>query len=272
MKVNFVIVGAQKSGTTALSHFLRQHPEICFCREKEAHYFDREEYFRTGTPDYKIYHGFFDRDPQQHKVIGEVTPIYMYWEPCMKRIWEYNKNIKIIAILKNPIHRAYSGWRMEKLRNAENLSFPEATQNEVERCRENLPDRHRVYSYIDRGFYTEQVRRIFRFFPAQNCLFLKNEDLLNNHQKTLYEIFNFLGISKDVAIKPEIVFSNSSVVGSISKADFMYLKKIYYYEIKQLENMLNWSLESWFRYDPDFKTPSYLMPVVAATKFINKLK
>lgn len=178
-----------------------------FLQGKEVHYFDREEYFRSNLPDYEIYHNSFSYNPQKHKVIGEVTPIYMYWEPCMRRIWEYNKNIKIIVILRNPIERAYSGWRMEKLRNAENISFSEAIRNEIERCRESLSYQHRVYSYIDRGFYTEQVRRIFRLFPRQNCFFLKNEDLLDNHTKTLSRVFDFLEISKDVNIEPEILFS-----------------------------------------------------------------
>src|SRR3954470_7937054 len=152
MRVNFVIGGTQKGGTSALNRFLRQHPEICMPDErKELHYFDREEEFR-GRPNYKHYHANFK--PQRgQRVLGEATPIYMYWEPAPRRIWSYNPQMKWILLLRDPAERAFSHWHMARARDEETLPFAQAIAQEPERCREALPLQHRVYSYIDRGFY-----------------------------------------------------------------------------------------------------------------------
>ena len=149
MRVDFVIGGTQKGGTSALDSFLRQHPEICMpTTRKELHFFDREEENR----DYKKYHANFKPKPQ-HRVIGEASPIYMYWETAPDRIWKYNPKMKWILALRNPVERAFSAWNMETKRGKEKLPFAEAIEKEPERCREALPLQHRVYSYVDRGFY-----------------------------------------------------------------------------------------------------------------------
>ena len=100
MRVDFVIGGAQKGGTSALDSFLRQHPEICMpTTRKELHFFDREEENR----DYKKYHRNFKPKKNQHRVIGEASPIYMYWETAPYRIWKYNPQMKWILALRNPV-------------------------------------------------------------------------------------------------------------------------------------------------------------------------
>ena len=134
MKINFVIGGTQKGGTSALDSFLRQHPEICMPEsKKELHYFDREENF-AGKPNYKKYHANFKPGPA-HRVIGEATPIYMYWNAAPQRIRDYNPEMKWILVLRNPVERAFSAWNMETKRGAENLPFREAVEREEERCR-----------------------------------------------------------------------------------------------------------------------------------------
>src|SRR3982750_3475417 len=126
MKVNFVIGGTQKGGTSALDSFLRQHPQICLPNDlKEVHFFDREEMFRTDKPDYDKYHAHFRPCPQ-HLAIGEASPIYMYWNAAPPRIRAYNADMKWILMLRNPVDRAYSAWTMERNRGAEQLSFEEA--------------------------------------------------------------------------------------------------------------------------------------------------
>src|SRR5205823_5136114 len=157
MRVDFVIGGTQKGGTSALDSFFRQHPQICMPEtKKELHFFDKEENF-SGRSNYKKYHRHFDPNPQQ-RVIGEATPIYMYWNSAPYRIWSYNPKMKWILVLRNPVERAFSAWNMETKRSAEHLSFKDAVDQESVRCREALPLQHRVVSYIDRGFYAHQVR------------------------------------------------------------------------------------------------------------------
>ncbi len=194
MKVNFLICGVQKAGTTALATFLVSHPEIGMANRKEVHYFDFEKNFQNGNTDFAQYHAVFSPQPS-HKLIGEATPIYMYWHEAPKRIWQYNPDMKLIAMLRNPIDRAYSHWNMEFDRKTDTLPFWEALQSEAQRCREALPYQHRVYSYIDRGFYTEQLRRLWMYFPKEHVLVLKNEDLRNQPNETLKKVTDFLGVT-----------------------------------------------------------------------------
>ena len=208
MKVNFVIGGTQKGGTSALDSFLRQHPQICLPNDlKEVHFFDREEVFGGGKPDYEKYHAHFRTEPQ-HRAIGEASPIYMYWNAAPSRIQTYNPQMKWILILRNPVDRAYSAWNMERNRGADKLSFEEAVAREPERCREALPLQHRVYSYLDRGYYSKQVRHLFDLFGRKNCLVLLNEDLQSKHNETLRTVFDFLGVDQSVKVPSSRVFEH----------------------------------------------------------------
>jgi len=190
-KVNFLIVGAQKSGTTALDKYLRGHNEVAMALRKELHFFDNDKFFNQSTVDYSIYHRFFPKNNM--KIKGECTPIYMYLPPVMRRVYEYNSKMKIIAILRNPLQRAFSGWNMQHIRKVDNLDFSSAIRNEASRCREALPDYHRDFSYISRGFYSEQIRRIWHFFPKEQTLFIKHEDLKNSPNVVLEKLSALVG-------------------------------------------------------------------------------
>jgi hypothetical protein len=243
MMVNFIVCGTQKGGTTALDTYLRSHPQICMGNKKEIHFFDNEQFFTTPQPPYEQYHAEFTKLPA-HKLVGEATPIYMYWRDSMRRIWEYNPDIKLIVLLRNPIERAYSHWNMERSRNADAYSFWEAITNEERRCREVLPFQHRVYSYIDRGFYVDQIRRIWHYFDRKNVLILKSEDLQNEPQNTLNHICNFLEVDplKNIEHKTTHATPYSSQMDIREKN---YLLSIFKNEIQRLESLLNWDLKHW---------------------------
>lgn len=241
--VDFAICGTQKGGTSALDAYLREHHEICMADSKEVHFFDNDPLFGNGRPDYFIYHSSF-KPLASHKLVGEATPIYMYWHDAPRRIWEYNPTMKLIILLRNPIDRAYSHWNMELSRNAESLPFWDAIRNEQQRCREALPYQHRVYSYVDRGFYLEQLRRLWRFFPQENVLVLKNEYLKEQPDTALGEICGFLGVDNFESVKPKDVHSRpySSEMGDKEKD---YLRFLFEHEIRGIERVLGWDCSNW---------------------------
>ena len=244
MQVDFVIGGTQKGGTSALDSFLRQHPQICMPEtKKELHFFDKEENFR-GRPNYKKYHANF-RPEKQHRVIGEATPIYMYWNAAPARISSYNPKMKWILTLRNPVERAFSHWNMEKKRGADSLSFGEAVEREAERCREALPLQHRVYSYSDRGFYAHQVERLFETFGKESCHVILTEDLGANHEKTLRQIFEFLGVESGVVPPAARIFEHD-YDEQIEPALRARLIDMFYSDIKSLEALLDRDLSSWY--------------------------
>ena len=241
MRVDFVIGGAQKGGTSALDSFLRQHPEICMpTTRKELHFFDREEENR----DYKKYHRNFKPKKNQHRVIGEASPIYMYWETAPYRIWKYNPQMKWILALRNPVERAFSAWNMESKRDHEKLPFAEAIEKEAERCRMALPVQHRVYSYIDRGFYAHQVRRLFNIFGKESCLVLLSEELRNEHQKTLRRVFEFIGVDSSF-VPPEASVFEQEYSSKIDNQLRERLTDTFQFDIKELEKLLGRDLSAW---------------------------
>ena len=242
MKVNFVIGGTQKGGTSALDSFLRQHPQICLPEKKELHFFDREENF-AKKPNYKKYHAHF-HPAASHRVIGEATPIYMYWNPAPARIWTYNPEMKWILVLRNPVERAFSAWNMETKRGAEQASFREAVVTEAERCRQALPLQHRVFSYVDRGFYAHQVRRLFDIFGREKCLVLLNEDLRYDHTNTLRAVFRFLGVDPSF-VPPEALVFEHDYDESVETGLNTRLREIFQFDIKELERLLERDLSTW---------------------------
>jgi hypothetical protein len=247
MRVDFVIGGTQKGGTSALDAFLRQHPQICLPEtRKELHFFDRAENF-GGKPAYKKYHANFKPAPR-HRVIGEATPIYMYWDAAPSRIWSYNPGMKWVLVLRNPVERAFSAWNMETKRGAERFSFREAVAQESMRCREALPPAPDIL-YLDRGFYAHQVRRLFNIFGQENCLILLNEDLRTNHQSTLRSVFDFLKVDPSFVPPEATVFEHEYDQG-IEPELYSKLMDLFYFDIKQLERLLSRDLSSWSESSP----------------------
>ena len=241
MRVDFVIGGTQKGGTSALDSFLRQHPEVCMPQtKKELHFFDRE----ADDTDYNKYHADFRPKPE-HRVIGEASPIYMYWETAPYRIWKYNPKMKWILALRNPVERAFSAWNMETKRGKEKLAFAEAIEKEPERCREALPLQHRVYSYVDRGFYAHQVRRLFNIFGKEKCLILLNEELRSDHKETLRRVFEFLGVDSSFVPREASVFEQE-YPNKIDNQLRSSLIETFYFDIKELEKFLRRDLSKWY--------------------------
>jgi hypothetical protein len=224
--------------------YLRNHPQICMADRKEVHFFDNEKVYKnTDAPDHSYYHSFFQPQPQ-HRIVGEATPIYMYWYEAPKRMWRYNPCMKLLVVLRNPVDRAYSHWHMERSRNAERLSFWDAIQNERVRCRETLPYQHRVYSYTDRGFYLEQLRRLWTFFPRDQMLVLRNKELRYYPEETLQKVCRFLGVDFFQSIENKTVHAGL-YSSQMSEREREYLNNLYYYEIKGLEAELNWDCSDW---------------------------
>jgi len=242
MKVSFIIAGTQKGGTTALAKFLSEHPRICIPEKKELKYFDRDEYFFGSYPDYDKYHRHF-KYAKNKTIWGEATPIYMYWHRAARRIKKYNPNIKLILILRNPIERAYSHYMMEKKRNFESWPFSRAIRLEKLRCISKFPRQHRVFSYVDRGFYSKQINKLFKYFSPSQILFLKTEDLKYEHRATIDRVCEFLCIDKLESTVGELIFSNK--YKPMNAADKTFLRRKYTKEIERLELLLNWDCSNW---------------------------
>jgi len=244
-KVDFLIIGAQKSGTTAFDSYLRDHYQVCMANKKEVHFFDKEP-FSKNIISYMNYNYKYFKCNNSKMIKGETTPIYLYWDSVPKRIWEYNPNIKLILILRNPIERAYSHWNMERQRGKEKLSFMDALFKEEHRAKKCLPFQDRDFSYIDRGFYTEQIRRYNKYFKTSNILIFKSEDLKNNPQEIIDISCDFLNIDKYKIQNPKTEHTRT-YARKMDKKEKEYLKNIYEDEIRRLEKLLGWNCDDWLK-------------------------
>lgn len=217
--VDFMIVGAQKSGTSALARFLSRHPAIAMACG-EGHVFDSPDYSSDWTPEQ--IDARYARRIERHAdaaVCGESTPIYMLLPDIPAELYRYNPSLKVIVMLRDPVERALSHFAMERARGAEHRPLWFALLAEpwrLWRCRDPRAPASAVrrHSYRSRGAYSAQIRNLFAAFPRDQVLVLGSEDLLRRHDETLEKVFAFLGVSVSVRIPPEIVFKGADLGGA----------------------------------------------------------
>jgi len=214
---DFIIIGAAKSGTTSLYGALADHPYVVPCttsdphfrNTKEVHFFSSgfqrgEDWYRSHFP-LESARRAFEAEHGRPFLTGEASPSYIssYWAPG--RIRQVLPNVKLLAVLRNPVDRAYSQFQMSRRQGIEPLeSFEEATAAEEERLRPevarlsadphyNSPDFGR-WSYLARSRYAEQFERWLEHFPREQFLVFKAEDLLADPAATLDAVHDFLGL------------------------------------------------------------------------------
>ncbi len=223
------------------------HESIFIPDQKELHFFDNEDVpWKDGKAPAVAIHRYHNKfsGAAESTICGEATPIYMYWDPCAERIWRYNPMMRIIILLRNPIERAYSHWSMERNRGNEHEGFSTALAQEDKRCRTALPSQHRVYSYVDRGFYSSQIRRLWRYFGKEAVLILKQEDLIRRPQETLRTTCGHIGVPA-LKVKDSLQSFTGTYAEAMDKKSRETLQKIYKGEVHQLEAMLGWDCKEW---------------------------
>ena len=206
---DFIILGAQKAGTTSLHAYLREHPDVLPCAWKEVHFFDGRNY-RRGEAWYR--RQFLNADDLRalpkfrgrRLIGGEATPYYLFQPQVPERIAKHVPKAKLIALLRNPIARAYSQYQHNVRRDKEPLSFADALKREdellpLEHERKKADpayrsEAHHRFSYKLRGCYAEQIERYYRFFPREQLLIVKSEDLFERPQETYASILDFLDL------------------------------------------------------------------------------
>jgi hypothetical protein len=196
-----LIIGAQRSGTTSIFNYLVQHPDVLPPLGKELHYFDL--HYARGV---NYYRGRF---PYSHRLgrgalTVDATPYYLAHPLAPERAARLLPQVKLIAMLRNPVERALSHYQHELRGGREKLSFvdaidkePERLAGEEERIR-NEPGyyswNHHRYSYLRRGLYLEQLRQWLQHFPRSQLLVLQSEQLFREPAATMATVHAFLGL------------------------------------------------------------------------------
>jgi hypothetical protein len=194
---DFLILGAQKAGTTALYAYLRWHPEIMGPSWKEVSFFDR--HYGRGV---RWYRGHFPLR-SRGRIVGEASPGYLFHPLAPARVRETVPDAKLIVLLRDPVDRALSHYHHEVALGREPLSFEDALDAEPERTRgeEERMAREPGYfshawwdhTYLARGRYAEQLERWFGVFPREQLLGVASEELAADTAGTYQRVLDFLG-------------------------------------------------------------------------------
>ena len=217
---NFLIIGAAKAGTTALYHQLNSHPEIFMSAQKELNYFalkdheinftgpgDMDGIHRTSITKKEEYLSFFSAKHQ--KVIGEVSPLYLYSPMAPKNIFQHIPNVKIIVCLRNPVHRAFSAFMHLRRDKREMINnFQTAFNLDEERKNNGWAE---IWHYRSMGLYGKQLQRYFSLFNKEQILCLIYEDFLKYPENTLKSICEFLGVNSSHNFDSEAKYNKSGI-------------------------------------------------------------
>lgn len=225
--VTFLIAGVQKGGTTALFDYLGDYPDVALSDAKELHVFD-DETRDWAAPDYADYHARFGEPAG--RPCGEATPIYSYWPGALERIRAYNPAMKLIFVLRDPVQRAWSHWRMEYARGAETEPFDWCVRQGRQRLFDaELWGHHREFSYVERGFYGEQMARVLSLFPREQVLVLTSDGLNSDPATTLGAVRKFLALPPAPPPTPRQVHVGREMdyPSRLTSEDVAFLKGVY---------------------------------------------
>ena len=241
--VEFIIMGVQRGGTTSLAHNLSKHQDIYMDKNidpkiSEVHFFDLN--WKKGINWYKKQFNY------KYKLVGEKTPDLINLDYTFPLIQSVNPYIKIILILRNPIERAYSAWKLNVKHFDEKRTFEEAIKYEL-KFKKNINETFYTIAtnYLQRGLYYNQIEKLLKWFPKQNVLILISEVMKENHDKEYKKIYYFLNIPYQ---KQNYDITHVSDDNSIlNKKLYNNLIKYYKEDVSKLEKLLNINLKlTWF--------------------------
>jgi hypothetical protein len=234
---NFIIIGAQKGGTTSLHRYLTQHPDVSGGLRKEVHFFSWT--YEQGL-DWYLAH-FPPRG--EARVVGEASTSYLCHPKVPARIRRDVPNAKLIALLRNPVDRAYSQYQMNVRKGFEALSFEDALEAEPQRLREAgdwATTQWRYSSYATRGLYAEQLAWWFAAFPREQLLVLKSEAFFAEPAAGIAQTLAFLGLDAWSPVQYEV--HNPGSYSDMAPATRRRLAAYFAPHNQRLYELLDWDL------------------------------
>lgn len=218
---DFLVIGAAKSGTTALDEFLRRHPDARLPSVREPNHFafvddppDLRDHrgrpaalTRTTITDPAAYRRAFP-SPGPHTRAGETSPAYLYVPGTAERIARVRPDVRLVAILREPGARAFSAYQHLRREGREPLTFRQALDAEPERIAQRWG---LLWRYVDTGRYGSQLLRYLDVFPREQVLLLRHDELTRDPSGTLRRVLGFVGLDPDVDLDTSGRFNVSGV-------------------------------------------------------------
>ncbi len=202
---NTILIGVQKAGTSSLSDWLSQHPEVCAPDSlKDYHFFLAETIFQKGM----AHLSSFYKDWQNQPVIFHSAVNYIYFPHVAERLYDFNPDLKFILALRDPAKRSFSAHQYFYKKGTERYDFEKALDRERSGKLTNYVDKAH-FDYIQHGYYFRQLSMYLKYFKPEQFKIVIYEEMIANPAKTVREVFEFLGI--DPGFQP--VFSRQNITG-----------------------------------------------------------
>ena len=245
---NFLVIGAARSGTTLLHQYFLQHPDIYVPKNKqpEPHYFLKSSNYEKGVENYL---DSFFTEVGKEKAIGEISTSNMYGEHVAKRIFEFDPNMKLIVLLREPVQRAFSNYWHSKNNGFEKLTFQEAILTEDSRLAGLDREIAEIapYAYIGRSRFATQLERFLKYFKKEQIHISLFEDLISKTRAELVNICGFLNVDNSFAFELIKEKLNKSVPegGEMDKRVMLLLKAKFKPENERLAKLFDLNLKPW---------------------------
>lgn len=208
---NLLIIGAAKAGTTSLHNYLDQHPQIFMAKRKEPRFFllwenpekialhikeGRNEINKYST--LEAYQSLF-ADSENYPIKGESSTAYLANPECADKIKKLIPDVKIIALLRNPVERAFSNYVIYKNWRMEKMSFDKAVDEEIKTGRHSY---QQPMQYLHMGKYVDSLKKYFSLFPGNQVRIYLHDEFNKNTKNVIRDIFEYLGV--DSAFVPDL--------------------------------------------------------------------
>lgn len=191
--LDFIVVGAQKAGTTSLAAYLGEHPDVFIPPEKEVPYFVDQEMMGKGWS--WFLQTYFHRASSGH-LWGTSTPQYMMYPESFEAISRQLPSVRVIVMLRDPIARMLSHYDMVKRFGIESRALNEMIRDHLDRymALRRSPYRDRTGKYLVAGEYGRILELLFNHFPRSQVLVVQFDDLKRDAQGVMNMVCDFLGL------------------------------------------------------------------------------
>jgi hypothetical protein len=218
MRPTFIGIGPARCGTTSVYHYLKQHPQVFMSPVKETHFFA----YQVSEPDFLHNRAILDepvrsleayemlfKDADTAKAAGEISPCYFWWDGVPAAIRRTIPAAVIFCILRNPVDRAYSSYRMHVDNGTEIRSFEQVVSAELD-----SPSKYPLAAenyFIRIGFYARHLTRYVEQFGRRGVKICFYDDLERSASRFMRELFSFIGVDPNVVVNTSARFNTLGV-------------------------------------------------------------
>ncbi|HOU98655.1 MAG TPA: sulfotransferase [Bacteroidales bacterium] len=246
---NYLIIGAQKAGTSSLFNYLSMHPQVKNSYKKEVHYFDKN--YDKPINWYKQYFPF-KFGVNDKTMIGEATPNYLYHPFVAGRIKKTIPDVKMIVLLRNPVERVISQYFQAVRKNNEKRPLMQSLLEEEQEEKiifEKLTKDENYYPteahvlYKSRSRYAEQLKRYYELFDKEQIFVVSSKDLLLKPNEVLEKIFAFLGIDTHFYLREINLLNVGTNKKDVPQDVISYLNDYFKPYNEELFNLLGYKID-----------------------------